>query len=89
MISVEAAFRSARIHSARHMEASEKAHLRWGEVAITEILMSRAAQGVTVVPFTQRAEGLSGADWVWWWIDQGAAYGMLVQAKRVSASPKG
>lgn len=83
MVPVEDAFRSARIHSARHTRASEKAHLRWGE---TEIVMSRAAEGVTVVPFTQRAEALSGADWVWWWVDHRSAYGMLVQAKRVTIS---
>ncbi|MGC2652491.1 MAG: hypothetical protein WA317_02545, partial [Mycobacterium sp.] len=36
--------------------------------------------------FTQRAESISGADWVWWWIDATSAYGMLVQAKRLTVN---
>ena len=41
---------------------------------------------MTVIPFTQPAEALSGADWVWWWVDGSGSYGMLVQAKRVTVS---
>ncbi|TXI48375.1 MAG: hypothetical protein E6Q54_23695 [Mycolicibacter arupensis] len=66
------------------MAACEKALLRWGETAITEIVMSRAAAAVSVVPFTQPAETNSGADWIWWWVDADSAYGMLVQAKRLT-----
>lgn len=66
------------------MAAAERAKFRWGETTITEIVTSRAARAVHVVPFTQPAEGLSGADWVWWWVDPSSAYGMLVQAKRVA-----
>ncbi|MBU8832381.1 hypothetical protein [Mycolicibacterium goodii] len=83
MVAVETAFRRAREHSVQHMAACERAHLRWGETAVSEIVMSRAATAVSVVPFTQRAEALSGADWVWWWVDSTSAYGMLVQAKRL------
>lgn len=86
MESVEAAFRWARIHATRHMGSCEDARLRWGETAITEIVMSRTAVAATVVPFTQRAEALSGSDWIWWWVDPMGAYGLLVQAKRVSIS---
>lgn len=57
---------------------------RWGETAVTEMVIAQAAEAVYVVPFTQRAEVLSGADWVWWWVDHRGAYGMLVQAKRMS-----
>ncbi|WP_202125839.1 hypothetical protein [Actinomadura physcomitrii] len=49
-------------------------------------MMAQAARAVTVVPFTQRAEALTGADWVWWWVDGTGAYGMLVQAKRVTVT---
>lgn len=66
------------------MAACEKALLRWGETSITEIVMSRAAVSVNVVPFTQPAETASGADWIWWWVDTDSAYGMLVQAKRLT-----
>lgn len=83
---VEDAFRWARIHAVRHMAACERADLRWGETSITEIVTARAADAVTVVPFTQRAEALSGADWIWWWVDHRGAYGMLVQAKRVTVT---
>lgn len=86
MTAVEEAFRWARIHAVRHMSACEDADLRWGETSITEIVTSRAAKAVTVVPFTQRAEALSGADWIWWWVDGRGAYGMLVQAKRVTVN---
>ncbi|TLH58190.1 hypothetical protein C1S80_21190 [Mycolicibacterium aubagnense] len=68
------------------MAACEQASLRWGEVGITEIVTSRAAPAVTVAPFSQPAEFISGADWIWWWVDATAAYGMLVQAKRVAVS---
>lgn len=84
MGAVEEAFRWARIEAARHMASSEAARLRWSEPTITEIVLARAAREVAVVPFTQRAEALSGADWVWWWVDGTAAYGMLVQAKRLT-----
>ena len=83
---IEDAFRWARIHAMRHMAACDEAGLRWGETSITEIVTSRTAEAVTVVPFTQRAEAQSGADWVWWWVDGRGAYGMLVQAKRVVVS---
>lgn len=68
------------------MAACEQADLPWGETSITEVVTSRAAEAVTVAPFTQHAEKLSGADWVWWWVDHRGAYGMLVQAKRLTAS---
>lgn len=83
---METAFRRAREHSVQHMAACEKTLLRWGETSITEIVMSRAAAAVSVVPFTQPAETISGADWVWWWVDGRSAYGMLVQAKRLTVS---
>ena len=84
MTTVQSAFRWSRIHAVRHMAACEQAWLRWSETSITEVVTSRAAQAVTVVPFTQHAEARSGADWVWWWIDGRGAYGMLVQAKRLT-----
>jgi len=68
------------------MAACERADLRWGETSITEIVTAQAADAVTVVPFTQRAEALSCADWIWWWVDHRGAYGMLVQAKRVTVT---
>lgn len=68
------------------MGACERAGLRWNETAVTEIVISQSSPAVTVVPFTQQAEALSGADWIWWWVDSQSAYGMLVQAKRLSTT---
>ena len=84
MLAADDAFRWARIHAVRHMTACEQAGLPWSETSITEIVTAHAASAVTVAPFTQRAEALSGADWIWWWVDGAGAYGMLVQAKRVT-----
>lgn len=84
MTPVEDAFRLARIDAVRHMAKCEQARLRWSETTVTEIVISRGAEAVHVVQFTQPAERLSGADWVWWWVDRRGAYGMLVQAKRVT-----
>ncbi|MGV9413146.1 hypothetical protein ACWDOP_24840 [Nocardia sp. NPDC003693] len=86
MTTVPKAFRWARIQAVRHMAVCERAHLRWGETTITEIVTAHTARAVNVVPFTQPAEALSGADWVWWWVDSTGAYGMLVQAKRVTVT---
>lgn len=88
LVSIEDSFRKARIDSVRHMAACEKAKIRWAETGITEIVISRAAEAVTVRPFTQPAESISGADWIWWWIDSTSAYGMLVQAKRLTVANK-
>lgn len=68
------------------MAECERARLRWGETTISEIVMSRAATAVNVVPFSQQAEAVSGADWIWWWVDENSAYGMLVQAKRLTVN---
>lgn len=86
MTAVAEAFRRARIQAVRHMAECERARLTWGETTITEIVTAHASRAVTVVPFTQPAEALSGADWVWWWVDSTGAYGMLVQAKRVTVT---
>jgi len=83
---VQDAFRRARVRAVQHMAACERAGVRWSETSITEIVTSQAARAVTVVPFTQRAEVLSGSDWIWWWVDGAGAYGMLVQAKRVTVT---
>lgn len=83
MTTVQDAFRNARVEAVRHMRACELAALRWSETTITEIVLAHAATAVYVVPFTQPAEAVSGADWVWWWVDDRSAYGMLIQAKRL------
>lgn len=83
---IKRAFRKARTCSVNHMMVCEQEGLRWSETTVSEILMSQVAQAeaVSVVPFTQPAEAISGADWIWWWVDDAGAYGMLVQAKRVT-----
>ena len=68
------------------MAACDRASVHWGEVAITEIVTSRAAPTVSVAQFNQNEEATSGADWMWWWVDATASYGTLVQAKRVTVN---
>lgn len=89
MRTAQETFKRARLFAGRHMAAAELAKLAWGETTITELVIAQAAPAVTVLPFTQRAERSSGADWVWWWVDASGAYGMLVQAKRLTISSKG
>ncbi|WP_298867505.1 hypothetical protein [uncultured Microbacterium sp.] len=86
---VKEAFKRARIKAIQHMTACEGAQLRWAETSITETVIAQVARAVTVAPFTQTAESHSGADWIWWWVDGTSAYGMLVQAKRVTINQSG
>lgn len=83
-MTVEESLRQARTRARDHMVACERASLRWSETAITEMVLAELARDSHVVPFTQPAEARSGADWVWWWVDGHASFGMLVQAKRVT-----
>jgi hypothetical protein len=56
------------------------------EDTLTEILLSVAAVPgrVRYAQFNQNEEGLVGADWLWWFVDDtGEGFGLLVQAKRL------
>ncbi len=79
MTAVENAFRWARIQAVRHMAARERTGMEWSAPTITEIMTAHTSRVVTVVPFTQRAEALIGADWVWWCADGADAHGMRSQ----------
>ncbi|WP_146905970.1 hypothetical protein [Cellulomonas aerilata] len=60
----------------------------WHETTLTDLLLEQAWPAMRALPFNQVQEGAVGADWLWWWLDQdGTAFGMLVQAKRLHADP--
>lgn len=76
------------------MVKGETSGLDWDEETITNLVLAEAYPLVKVVPFTKLQEGGDkrlkergagmGADWLWWWVgDDGASFGMLVQAKRL------
>ena len=87
------AFASARAKAQEHMADADRNELAWGEETITERVMNAASARVTAIPFNKKLEGGdngTGADWLWWWIgDDGAAFGMLVQAKRLHKDDSG
>lgn len=71
-----------------HVTRLDAVGLTWHETSVTDLLLERAWPAMMPVPFNQVQEGQVGADWLWWWIDQeGHAFGMLVQAKRLHADP--
>lgn len=87
------AFASARAKAQEHMADADRNELAWGEETITELVMNAASPRVTAIPFNKKLEGGdngTGADWLWWWVgDDGAAFGMLVQAKRLHKDDSG
>ncbi|KUN59238.1 hypothetical protein AQJ54_39940 [Streptomyces griseorubiginosus] len=58
---------------------------KWAEETVTDILYTRAAPRLRPVPFNRNQEGLIGADWLWWWVEEstGICFGMLCQAKNL------
>lgn len=87
------AFVSARTKAQEHMANAERNELTWGEETITELVMNAASSRVTAIPFNKKLEGGddgTGADWLWWWLgEDGTAFGMLVQAKRLHKADSG
>lgn len=87
------AFTRARTSAQGHMTASEAAGFTWGEETITELVLVGAHPKVEAFPFNRNQEGGTegtGADWLWWWIgNDGTAFGMLVQAKRLKKKKSG
>ncbi|MGN7187518.1 DUF6615 family protein [Microbacterium enclense] len=67
------------------MAAFEAEGESWAETSITDLLLSAAYPLGRYVKFNQVEEGETGADWIWWWVDEvtGEAFGAVVQAKRL------
>ena len=59
------------------------------ELALTELFLSAICPPASYSQFTQRAESITGSDWVWWWTDGTEWFGSLVQAKRLHRSTSG
>jgi hypothetical protein len=67
----------------RWAEGVEREHEPAEEV-LTDRLLGAAHPEVAYAWFNQRQEGLVGADWLWWFVDEiGEAFGLLVQAKKL------
>jgi hypothetical protein len=51
---------------------------------VTPLPWLHAAPFITTATFSKRQEGVVGAGWLWWWIDDtGCCFGTLTQAKRL------
>ncbi|MFD4631627.1 DUF6615 family protein [Streptomyces sp. NPDC058284] len=63
----------------------------WNEEPATEILCQKSAPLVKPITFDRTKEGVTGADWLWWWVDRetGICFGMFVQAKSLKRKGKG
>lgn len=73
----------------RRLSDCERMNTSWGETSITEDLLyrlgSRFENDLEVVPYNQREEATTGADWAWEWHFEGSTawFSMLVQAKKL------
>lgn len=76
---------AARILAETQMGIFESEGEGYEETAITEQILSMAYPLARFVKFNQAEEGWTGADWIWWWIDEttGEAFGAVIQAKRL------
>ncbi|ODT28147.1 MAG: hypothetical protein ABS63_05215 [Microbacterium sp. SCN 70-27] len=77
--------RAARVAADAQMAGFAAEGEAWEETAITGLVLSTAHPLARYVKFNQVEEGHTGADWIWWWIDEvtGEAFGAVVQAKRL------
>ena len=54
----------------------------------THWLCDAAWPHIRYAPFNRREEGVVGADWLWWFLDDsGECFGVLIQAKKLSGQP--
>ena len=74
MIRVEDAFKMARIKAVKHMSKMDRIAQNWGETSITDILIAEVGSAVVVHRFSQSNESYTGADWIWWWVDDFYSY---------------
>jgi hypothetical protein len=80
------AFGRVRVAAEPYMDERDRAGLGWVEESVTDIAVHKGLPEVRVVQFNRQQEGGGvGADYLWWWLDQGSdeCFGMLVQAKRL------
>lgn len=81
------ALRNATLAAKSYMAKSDAAGDVWHEETVTDLVVNEAHPVVKYAKFTRRQEAEVGADWLWWWLDDdGFAFGMLIQAKRLRRS---
>lgn len=56
----------------------------WDEETATQLLCMAAYPRIEAVEFNHHEERVTGADWLWWWVDScDECFGMLAQAKKL------
>lgn len=84
------AFHRIRVADEMHMDELDALGVGWTEETVTEVAIHKGTPFVKAVPFYKGQEGIIGADWLWWWLDNETqeCFGMLVQAKRLKHEGK-
>ena len=84
---VAGALRDARLSVLAYWQRREDAGHGVREEELTSRLVDAADPVVESVEFNPSQEGVVGADWLWWFIqDDGTCFGLLVQAKKLNGS---
>lgn len=85
-----AALRDARVSVLDHWERREAGGHGADEELLTYLLLDAAEPLVRYVDFNRRQEGVVGADWLWWFVDDdGTCFGLLAQAKKLNGAVGG
>jgi len=85
-----AALRDARVSVLDHWERREAGGHGADEELLTHLLLDAAEPLVHYVDFNRRQEGVVGADWLWWFVDDdGTCFGLLAQAKKLNGAVGG
>lgn len=84
---IAAGLRDARITVLKRWEHRDAGGHSTGEEFLTNLLLDTAEPVVRYVEFNRRQEGVVGADWLWWFVeDDGTSFGLLVQAKKLNGA---
>lgn len=82
--SLSAVMAAARVEVASRVARKSEQGADANEELLTEWLLDAAWPSVEYVTFNRREEGVVGADWLWWFLDEtGECFGVLVQAKKI------
>jgi hypothetical protein len=87
MTSLCATFEALAERTWHYLDAAQQTEIRIGEETLTDInlidIQRRHEHEVLSVKFTRAQESKNGADWEWWFLWRGYAYGFRLQAKKL------
>ena len=87
MTSLCATFEALAERTWHYLDAAQQTEIRIGEETLTDInlidIQRRHDREVLSVKFTRAQESKNGADWEWWFLWRGDAYGFRLQAKKL------